>query len=494
MSYDCCECLQVGLVGPSLVLASIYRMQRWCGRKKTMRIKIQNLWYHLQGSFWFLPALMAVAAILLSVATTTVDKLFLHREGALQWLLYGGGPDGARTVLSTIAGSMITVAGVVFSITIVVLSLASSQFGPRLIRNFMNVRANQMVLGTFVATFIYCVLVLRTISGVPGEITVQGFSVTVAIVMSLLSLGVLIYFIHTVSESIQAENIIAKVRLDLENAVHRIFPEKLGRQEDSSLSLTKRNYDIPTTCGRDVCQVRASHSGYLQAVDNDALMRIAVEENLLIHLGYRPGDFITQGSFLVTVWPGEKVDDRLSKKINTIFILGSERTLEQDVEFAISQLVEIAVRALSPGINDPITALTCIDWLGASLCQLASRKIPSSHRYDERNRLRVICKPFTFEGMLDVAFNMIRQNSHSVAAVSIRLLETIATVAAQTHHKEYRDALLRHATMVAHGCKERLVANDDREDLKLRYESVAKALNESPEAVAAMSSAAEIST
>jgi uncharacterized membrane protein len=135
-----------------------------------MRIKIRNFWYRLQESFWFLPALMAGAAILLSFVTITIDKVFLYREGAQHWWIYGGGPDGARTVLSVIAGSMITVAGVVFSITIVVLSLASSQFGPRLIRNFMNVRANQMVLGTFVSTFIYGVLVLRTVKCHGGKV------------------------------------------------------------------------------------------------------------------------------------------------------------------------------------------------------------------------------------------------------------------------------------------------------------------------------------
>jgi uncharacterized membrane protein len=174
------------------------------------------------------------------------------------------------------------------------------------------------------------------------------------------------------------------------------------------------------------------------------------------------------------------VDEELSKKINAVFILGPERTLEQDVEFAISQLVEIAVRALSPGINDPITANTCIDWLGVSLSQLANRKMPSSHRFDQEGRLRVICKSFEFEGMVDAAFNMIRQNSQSVAAVSIHLLETIATVAAQTRKKEDRAALLRHAAMVVHGCKEKLLADDDREDLEKRYEAALEIINREP--------------
>ena len=157
--------------------------------------------------------------------------------------------------------------------------------------------------------------------------------------------------------------------------------------------------------------------------------------------------------------------------------MGPERTLEQDVEFAISQLVEIAVRALSPGINDPNTAITCIDWLGASLCQLANRKLPPSLRYDEKNRLRVICKPYTFDGMVDAAFNMIRQNAYSVAAVSIHLLETIATVAAQTPKKENRAALLRHAAMVVEGCNDKFLAEADRKDLETRYEAALKALN-----------------
>ena len=436
----------------------------------TVPLKVKHLWYRLEGNFLFMPAIMAVGAIVLSVTTIMIDNSFLIEEDAVRWLLYSGEADGARAVLSTIAGSMITVAGVVFSITIVVLSLASSQFGPRLIKNFMNVKTNQMVLGTFVATFIYGIIVLRTVNAVPQETFVPGLSVTTAMVMSLGSLGVLIYFIHSVSESIQAQHIIARVRHDLEKAVDRIFPEKLGQAEGPSHGPITREYDIPATCDRQVCQVKAATSGFLQSVDNDALMQIAVESDLLIHLGYRPGNFIIGGGVLVTVWPGEKVDQALSDKINAVFILGTERTLEQDVEFAISQLVEIAVRALSPGINDPITATTCVSWLGASLCQLANRKLPASHRYDSQNRLRVICKVFTFEGMLDAAFNMIRQNAYTVPAVSISLLETIGAVLAQTRRPKDRAALLRQAAMVAEGCKLNLSADDDRKDLERRYQ------------------------
>jgi uncharacterized membrane protein len=445
-----------------------------------MKIKILNLWYYVRSSFWFLPGLMAAMAIALSFVTIGIDWTFADQAGARHWWVYSGGAVGARTILSTITSSMITVAGVVFSITIVVLSQASSQFGPRLIRNFMNIKANQMVLGTFVATFMYGILILGAIRATSGDRFVPGFSVSVCIVMAFLSLGLMIYFIHNISETIQVQNIIARVHRDLDSAVERIFPQIDERGNEPVPDSVNRNYDIPTTCDREACPVMAAKSGYLQAIDEDALVELAVRENLLIHLGYRPGNFITRGSTLITVWPGEKVDDSLAKAANDIFVVGPERTLEQDAEFAIGQMVEIAVRALSPGVNDPITAMTCIDWLGDSLCKLAGRKMPSSHRFDQCSRLRLIRKYFVYEGMVDAAFNMIRQNSVSVPAVSIHLLETIATIAGQTHRKKDRQALKRQAVMVANGCKDRLSQADDRHDLEKRYEAALKKIDSPP--------------
>lgn len=331
-----------------------------------------------------------------------------------------------------------------------------------------------MVLGTFVATFIYSILVLNSVNAVEGEFFIPSLSRSVANLLSLMSLAFLIYYIHSVSESIQAQHIISRGRADLDKVVTRIFPQKIDHEQQTSSGSAERVYDIPTTCDRDACFVKTEKSGYLQAVDNEALMRIAIDADLLIHLGHRPGRFITSGCTLVTIWPGHKVNSDLSQKINAIFIVGPERTLEQDVEFAISQLVEIAVRALSPGINDPITAITCIDWLGAVLCQLADCKMPASHRFDEHNRLRIICKPFTFEGMVDAAFNMIRQHATTSAAVSIHLLETITTIAARARSDDQRAALLRHATMVVPGCEKQLPTDEDRGDLAARYDAAVK--------------------
>ncbi len=437
--------------------------------------RIYNIWNNLRASFWFLPTLMAAAAALLALATIAIDNAWIDPEGVHPWLIYSGGPEGAGRVLGVIAGSMMTVAGVVFSITIVVLAQASSQFGPRLIRNFMVVKSNQLVLGTFVATFIYSILILHSVTA-NGDRFVPHLSVSIDVVLSIISLGLLIYFIHNISESIRAEYIIARVRRNLAQAIERIFPEKDAPDASTAQERNASDYTVPTACSREACPIMAEHSGYLQAVEQEALMTICEEEDLLVHLAYRPGQFITAGSILLTVWPGHRVDASLAQRMNAIFILGTERTLEQDVEFAIAQLAEVAVRALSPGINDPITANTCIDWLGVSLSQLANRKMPASHLYDQANRLRLIRKTFDFEGLLDTAFNMIRQNSRSVEAVSIHLLEVLGTIAAQTTDEARQTTLRHHMDMVANECRNAFSGDKDRMDLEARYQAGLAAL------------------
>jgi hypothetical protein len=180
-------------------------------------------------------------------------------------------------------------------------------------------------------------------------------------------------------------------------------------------------------------------------------MQLATEHDLILRVTPRPGYFVIQGSALAAAWPGERVDERLAEKIHDAFIVGAGRTLTQDVEFAVDQLVEVAVRALSPGVNDPFTAMTCVDRLGEALCQLAERTLPSPSRYDADGRLRVVVHPTTFTGVTDAAFNQIRQYGRGSAAVTIRLLEAIAGVAARASGEEDRAALLQQARMIKRG-------------------------------------------
>ncbi|MCW5785810.1 MAG: DUF2254 domain-containing protein, partial [Nitrospirales bacterium] len=362
----------------------------------------------LRSSLWLIPTCMAIAAIFLSLAVPYLDEVFSPEEiDFLRWLS-NMGPEGAMTLLSTIAGSMITIAGVVFSITIVALTLASAQFGPRLLGNFLRDRGNQIVLGTFVATFLYCLLVLRTIHVDPNHYT-PYWGTLAGLILAVCSLGVLIYFMHHIAVSIQAPNLIAAVYRELEEDLSRLFPEHLGKEEKKNENRT----NIPQLMARiekEGMEIKAEMGGYLQAVENNALMEIAREQNLVIFLHYRPGHFITKEASFAKILALGPMADFVSHSINKQMICGTHRTHEQDIEFSVLQLVEVAVRALSPGINDPFTCINCIDHLSAILCQLCQRNIPSPFRYDRDGVLRVIAPPVTFEGVLNAAFHQIRQH------------------------------------------------------------------------------------
>ncbi len=440
-----------------------------------MKTRLTHLWDSVNSSLWFIPALMTIITVGASFATITLDGAVKERLASEVGWIWAGGPEGAREILSTIAGSMITVAGVVFSITVVVLTLASSQFGPRLLRNFMRDTGNQVVLGTFISTFTYCLLVLRTIrSDGTGEEFVPHISVTIGIVLALASLAVLIYFIHHVSISIQAPIIIARVADELDRGIERMFPEKLGEDVKEDTEPDRRDLP-PETQGHPVS---SDASGYLQAIDTDGLMELAEAKDLLIRLEYRPGQFIVTGNNLLLIWSKQPVDESLVGKVNGLFFLGPERTEEQDVEFSVHQLVEVGVRALSPGINDPFTAMTCVDRLGEALSRLAERELPSKYRYDEGHKLRVIAKGTTFADVADAALNQMRQYGRSSASVTLRLLESLAVVAQHVRRDEDGAAVLRHAGMIERGSREALTEPHDRDAVEERYGKVLEALRE----------------
>ena len=420
---------------------------------------------------------MAVIAIALAFGMLTLDRTGYY--GTLQkwgWI-YVGGTNGAREVLSSVAGSIISVAATAFSITIVALQLAASNYSPRLLRNFMQDTGNQIVLGTFISTFVYCLLVLRTIRGEGDDYSsfVPQLSVTVGLLLALASIGVLIYFIHHAATIIQVSHIVMEASTDLHRAIDRLFPENLGRSLPKSKPYSQA---VPANFEQDACPIKAKNSGYIQGIDNEKLMQIACERKLLLQIKSRPGRFVVQGSDLVMVFPGECVNRKLCDQINDAFIFGRQRTEQQDVEFPINQLVDIALRAISPGINDPTTVIECIDQLSAGLSYLAQREIPSAYRYDDDNNLRVIAEPFTFAGLTDAAFNQIRQYGKSDVGVIIRVLEAITTIATYTRNQQDKAALLRHAQMIKQDSFESVSQEQDKKDIEQRYQIVLKALQQ----------------
>lgn len=439
-----------------------------------MRALVLKYWDRVRSSFWFLPSLMALVAVGLSFLTVALDQSVTEKWlRGLGWI-YSGGTEGASAVLQTIAGSMITIAGTVFSLTLVALSLASSQFGPRLLRNFMRDTANQLVLGTFIFTFLYCLLVLRTIRRDEGSVFVPHLSVTLGVLFALASLWVLIYFIHHVSVSIQADEVVARVGAELDDIMGRLFPEQMGKERDEPAHPAERYKDAQPRI------FNAGSDGYLQIVDVETLMNFARETDIVLSLTRQPGHYIVQGMPLLHAFPAERVPEDMQQRLQGAFVLGNQRTTAQDVEFAILQLVEIATRALSPGVNDPFTAIACIDRLGSAFCRLAQRRFPGPCRYDDARQLRIIATPATFSSLADAAFSSLRNYARPSLEVTMRLLESIALIASVASRPADRAALERHADMIARGAAEALPEAADRYAVAARHQAVRKALASLP--------------
>lgn len=445
-----------------------------------MKAKIAYYFGKLRSSYWFLPAVMGIFALVLSSLLIALD--FYNAQQRLidlSWINLTGAA-GARAILSTVANSMITVTGIVFSITIVALSLASQQFGPRLLQNFMRDRGNQLVLGTVTSTYLYCLLVLRSISETPGAPSIPHISILVAVLLAVLCVAVLVYFIHHIAESIQVTNIVAGVSQSLLAGIDRLFPERIS----DGLGVREADYVLadllPPEFDRQVRPVPVLASGYLQSVDLQGLLRFAEEQDLILRIGHRVGHFIIAGSPLVELWPSEALErDGLINEINSYFITGSKRSTDQDVEFLINELLEIAARALSPGVNDPLTAISCIDHLGVALSDLARRVFPPRLKKDRQNRLRVIAYPITFERLVGTAFNQIRQYGRSHVAVTIRLLEVIRVILPFTLYPGQREALLRQAGLIERGSQDAIPEPADRQDIHERYLAIFQTLEQS---------------
>lgn len=435
-----------------------------------MKTKIANLYDKLRSSYWFIPLIMAIMAGVLAFMLVKLDLANEQSELIdLSWISLTGAA-GARAILSTVASSMITVTGIVFSITIVTLSLASQQFGPRLLQNFMRDRGNQFVLGTVTSTYLFCLLVMRTVSDEPASRFVPHLSILAAVLLATLCVGVLIYFIHHVSESIQVSNVIAAVSRDLTAEIQRQFPDKFSESVGERETDYALGEFLPEGFNEQVRPIPALSSGYLQAIDHSGLLEMAKERALVIRIGHRVGHFIVAGAPLVEVWPGDAADsEELMKSVNGHFIAGHKRSQVQDLVFLIDELVEIAARALSPGVNDPFTAITCINHLGVSLCDLAQRAFPPTLKKDDKNRVRIVAYPATFDQIVDAAFNQIRQYGRTHAAVSIRLLENIQVILPFTRYPDQREALLRQAAMIERGSHEGLPEESDRRDVHERY-------------------------
>lgn len=403
-----------------------------------MRARLLRLSNTLHESYWFVPTIMAVGALLLALTMVYLDS----HSGAtwmdrLPWL-YAARPDGARSLLSSIGGSMIGVAGTTFSVTIAAVVYASGQYGPRLLSNFMSDRGNQVTLGTFIATFVYSLVVLRTIrsageSGAGAPAFVPQLALLVALILVLCSIAVLIFFIHHVPMRIHINNVIERVGERLIEEIADRFPVFVGVPLEEQADDPR----IPSVFRADAYQaeyeqrapVQSNDTGYIQLIDESTLLDVARDHDLVIRLQYQSGDFTHKGSVLLEAWPAERCDEDVMSDLRGAFAVGSRRTALQDLRFLVDELVEIAARALSPGVNDPFTANSCLDWLGAAMADLSRRDLPSRLRADEDGTLRVIAHPTSFAAFNDRAFGALAQYASADMIAGKRFLNAIGDVA-----------------------------------------------------------------
>jgi uncharacterized membrane protein len=410
------------------------------------------------------PAIELVAAAGLFAVTYAIDRAAYRGTLTLPSWINNGSADAARSMLIGIAAAVITVVGLVFSIVIVALTLASTQFGPRMLRNFTRDRGVQLTLGTFVATFLYAILALGSVSNGGGEF-VPHVSITVALVLTLIDLGVLVYFIHHVARSIQLPEVIASIADDLTKSIATEFAD---RQNRGSLGAAGT---LPSFLESDGAEVVATSSGYLQFVRYSTVVDIASNADAVIELLYRPGHFVTRGLPLARVWPAAAAAD-VSRALGKAHVTGANRTLRQDLTFAIDQLVEIALRALSPAVNDTFTGMTCVDWLSDGLCAMTAGWNSQRVHFDADGKVRVIACELRYERIVDRAFDKIRQAGRAMPAILMRQLEALARIMEYTTTSEQRAVLLDQAAMILRSSEESVPEAEDRADVQRRYDAV----------------------
>lgn len=435
-------------------------------------------WNRWRSSLWFLPAAMVLAAFAVAVGMIQVSGL-VPRELLIRFpRLFGADAQSSRSMLSTIAGSMATIAGVTFSITVVAVAQASSQYTSRILRNFLSDRPSQIVLGMLTGTFVYCLVLIRTIRGDADLLFIPGLGVLTAFALAIISIAFLVYFIHHIAESLQASQILARVRAETVAAIDRLYPDEVADDTEAAEGAADDRAPWVWT--------KARKTGYLQQVDRDALVAWSVRRDALVKLAYRIGDYVVEGLPMIAVAPreagvAEAASDETALPESALLDaceIGSFRTIDQDASFGVQQIVDIANKALSPGINDATTAINAIDTLGAILIRLGTRRIGSYRcaidgivRYSEPGR--------GYGDFVGLALHELRRSASGDVGVSGHLLHTIARVMRATRLPERRALLITNADMIRDAATREAAIAADAEAIDAARASVDVALRES---------------
>lgn len=407
-------------------------------RGEVPEVAPQSWWDRLWKPFWALPAACVLITLVVGIVLPHVENSWGTTQ--LQYV-FQGGPDGARGLLGTIASAMISVTGLVFSITMVVLQLASSQFTPRVLGGFLQNRVVQSTLGIFVSTFVFALTVTRSVRGDnETEQFVPQVSVTLAFLMVLACVGFFLAFIHHITTSIQVSHVISRIGDQTLRLADRMFPEPAGAEAPAFGPTWSPEPGTPH------CSLEAPRHGVITHVDYGGLLRWAGERDVVVTLDRPVGQFLTEGQHMLRVW-GEFAGDGEPEETRELYGhigLGPQREMRQDVAFGIRQLVDIADRALSPGVNDPTTAVQCLDELHRVLRLLVQRASPSPYIADDEGRVRVVHHPQAITDLLELAVQEIAhfgQDSVQIPPRLRTLLEDLSEVSAERYRTSVHQLL-----------------------------------------------------
>ncbi len=443
--------------------------------------KLAAVWKEVRDSLWFLPALLTLAGAILAVIMVELDTRDILPEDAAPLWLRTGSSDGARGVVTAISSGLITVTGVVFSVTIVALQLASTQYTPRVLRNFTADRASQVVLGVFIGTFTYSLIVLRVVRGEDpsamenGEHFIPHLSIVVAVLLALVSIGFLIFFIDHLARSIQASVILHRVTQDTLQTMRRLVPARFGEAADSDA-------ESVTPSGQGSI-VTARSSGYIQGIDQDAVFELLEENGMTVRMDRQVGEFILPGGSLATVWPAmsdaDAEDGDVAGNIRDAYILGPQRTPHMDVEHGVIELVDIAIKALSPSINDPTTAVLCVDRLTELLLAFARHDPAGRVRRHDNGGGCLILPRTEFDHLSDVALDQIRHFGVGNPRFAMAMLDRLAALG-RVIPEAHRQTVARHAAAITREARQRIDESTDLQAVEAAGERALAALDARP--------------
>jgi len=409
--------------------------------------------YALRGGFLVRPLLISIALGLFGVVLSSLEEAVPALSGWVPAVLFPSraDPQVAQIILGAIAGSIMTVVSIVFAILLMTLTLASMQFSPRILVSFVRDRVTQWTLGIFLGTFAYCVAALPAARSLPHPFAPVA-TVTGAMLLALTCVAWLIFFIQHISQAISVNHIVDRIARETEDVIDDIMPDAQQYIFEST--------GVPFDGNEREVSVDGKTSGYIRYVDTARLLYLAKMFKVRVRMLRRIGHFSPAGVALFRVSPGERLNPERARQLLSTFDMGPTRTMQQDVEFGVVQIVDIALRAISPAVNDPSTAISCIDQLGRILIRFVSRKPPVSLLCDPPHVVRVIVPWIGIEGLLDTAFEQIRHYSASDIAVSLRLLRALDDIASTCHDPGIVEPLVVRGRRVVAGCAEQLNPND----------------------------------